>query len=330
MNQRWQYGNYTFRLNPSGNNSKFDVVGDDVRTLTGAVISQPTGVTESMSVEAVFYQPRTRIYNERSLPFTNFIACDGIECRSMNVDTMTITVYSDDFTTTASTIQIAGVLGVPTGFAVSDGYYFVSSRTSTDEKVYRFYGNSLSETYTISRPTGTSTSRGVAIIGNYIYLLWDNNTISAYDSTRLGAYVKTINLPHVAGFTSIDSDGEFLLVGNYDYDNNVISHIDPSSGMIVNSITTDGINEVDDVSHNGNLYFVLNREKGTIQSIRGNTVNLDLFKFHRETAKGYVRLTDDRGVSSMVGVTSVSATRRSNYEVAYDVSISFQRVNRGV
>lgn len=335
MNQRWKYGNYTFRINPNGHDTKYSVVGDDVRTLSGAVISQPTGVTEGHSVQAVFYQPRTRIINELSLSSASFIAY-GNNLHALIAASQSVNVYSEDLSTVISTISLSSIPSTSyVGFDVSSGYLWVAIDAGTTAK--QFYKINPSGTvvasFTLSHAAGKSL-KDIAVDNGVLYTLWDDytvqySTVSSGTNTAITVY-RTIYLPNTAGYFGLGVDSGYLIAGSYDYDNNTIFHIDVASGMVVNGITTDGINAIDDVAFDGKTYLVLNRARGTIQYIQGNTTQLDLFKFRVETASGYVRLTDYRGVQVRVAITDLSVTRRIEYEHMYEVSASFMTVDRGV
>lgn len=326
MTQRWKYGNYTFTINPSAKDSSIEMVGDNVRTLSGAYISQPTAMQETHDIKAVFYQGRNR-----SISVTSFPNYKGIESMSGNLYSIyspadAVYVFNENMTL-QNTLSISGCTNKNyIAFDIQPDYTWVcSSSTGNTEIVYKVARNGTVATGNTVPMTSATT--GLKYLNGYIWMLRDNGNLDQYRETDF-AKTNTFVLPSGVGYSGLSSSGDYLVVGTNLNTYPTIYHVDSNNGNIVNAITFNMNNITDIAVHkDGTIY---NYNSGLLQRIVPNTTSLDLYNLEKEIdGNKFVTLTDDMGISSRVIATNYSATRNIDYEYMFDVSMTITKVNRG-
>jgi hypothetical protein len=323
---KWQYGNYVFAINPNSQGTGLEVVGDNGRFLSGASFSQPSFLLEKYGVNAVFFQNRSHQVSQVSLQNSNFIEYYNGNLYVLNKTDDRVDIYNSNFILSSS-ISLSSVPNKTyLGFDVQSDGIWVLSDNSTDDTVYKVgLDGSLSSTNSVSR---TVISSGIKQLNGYLWILRTNGAI---DKVRITDFVKvsTLNLPNDLSYVglSASTDGNFLIVGNNDIYQKIY-HVDYLTGNIINQISFDNMQSMDDVSSNGINFYTLKNQKLSV--IKGNTVECDLFLLEKEIdSKKYVDLIDDMGVKKRVSVSDYSRSRRKEFEHMYDVSMSIVKTNRG-
>lgn len=323
---KWKYGSYQFTINPNAQSSQIDLVGDVARTLSGALISQPTALQESYSVSSVFYQHRSQPVSQVSLPNASLFESYSGNFYALNKTNSRIDVYNELFVSNSS-ISLSAVTNSNYGaFDTQPNYIWVASDNSSYGQLETItYSGVSGSTYVLSTGNAIIPS-GLEILNSYVYVLRPTGKIDKYRSSDLG-YVTTLTLPSGVNYYGMTSDGTYLIVGNND-NYSKIYHVDPSSGTIVNQIAFNEILSISDVAYDGNRFYNLS---GTnLQVIKGNTVDLDVINIRNQiTSYKYVDLIDDMGVTTRVTASDFSTNRKIGYDHYYEVSMNISKVNRG-
>jgi hypothetical protein len=330
MSERWKYGSYQFRINPSSSDQSIEIIGDNVRTLTGALIAQPTAMVENYSLSSVFFQGRTRLISEFSIS-----KCDSFDLYNGNIYVLNktddrIDIYNSNLSLTSS-ISLAGVAEKQyLSFDVtSSGFWLISDGPSaTFYAVHKidFSGN-ITPAFLIARAVEDQLY-GIEEFGAFVFLLIESR-IEQYAFPNV-TKLDTIFLPSVF-YNGLSSDGNYLLVGEKDnFNNNVVYHIDTANGNIVNSTYSESITGIHDVAYDGTYLYIYNSAASKVQKIKGNTVLLDIYSLEKEIENNkFVIMTDDLGTERRVRVESLSKQQRIQNEIAFDVSIKVSKINRG-
>lgn len=327
--QKWKYGNYQFAINPNSQSSKVDMVGDNVRTLSGALISQPTSFEESYDISSVFYQQRSRSLSKISLSNASGIEYYNNQFYVLNKTNDRIDIYNKNFTFVSSVSLSAVTNKSYSAFDVaSDGFYIVSSTGTTTDMFYKINlttGALISNT-SLTKPSSDDAT-GIRYMNGYVWILRLDGTLEKYFTNMTKSL--TIILPSGLSYYGLTSDSTYLIIGNND-SYSKIYHIETSAGKIINQISFDDIVSIKDIGYDGSYFYALN-SSNQLQTIKGNTVEIDILNLKNEVlTKTYVDIIDDMGVITRVSTSSFSATRKLGYDHYYDVSMTISKVNRGL
>lgn len=322
---KWKYGAYEFRINPYSQSHKITMVGDEVRTLSGAVISQPTGMVESFSVSSMFYQPNTKVVNKRNLSGANYIEESNGKIYSLN-KTMDKIVVMNSNLVVEKEISLANLTNKNyVGFDVIDSSIWIATDDGVNRVIYKtdLFGNLIANYSLLNK---TSTIVGIEVLGTNVFILYNNAILEKYNLTI--SLIDTISLPYGVFYQGLTSNEGFLLAGNSDEDYLTIYHIDPTLKTVANAIHVDNVLVTDVAVVNG--YILVLDSNSNVTYLRGNTTVLDIFKLEREIElMGYVNMVDDMGVVSRVVVDGITVKRVQGFEHMYDVSLDVVKVNRG-
>jgi hypothetical protein len=322
---RWKYGSYEFRINPNSHGVSYSMVGDEVRTLSGALISQPTSFQQDMDISSVFYQGRSRITKEVSID-GDFIEYYDNKLYILSNSNKAIYVYNNNIQleTTISLAQDA-TYNDYFGIDITSTTIWVAVKKDALKNIIRRFDHngSLLGSFEIDN---TSNLTGIEITSGHLWVLRANAKIEKR-STSDGTLVSTSNLPYGIYYEGITSDGSFLVIGNNDYDIRVIYHYDTDTNRVASSITLDSLSYIQDIAFDGD-YFMASYY-GKCCFIKGNTTMLDLYKLSRQIEiYNHVELVDDMGSSNRVAVSRFSQSRVEGFEHMYNVSLSVTKVDR--
>lgn len=324
---RWKYGNYEFRINPSSAEVSTELVGDTLRTLSGALVSQPSFLKDSYDVESVFYQPRSRVISQVSIQNAAFIRYESDRFYVLNKVNDRIDIYSRNMSSLTGSIPLTGVSNKSyMSFDIVGNIIWVVSKAGTTSDVVTQL-NSSGSVISSGSVSKTIDCSGVRYFSGSLWLL---RTTGKIDLIKPSDFTKTrtIVLPDGLYYSGISSDGNFLIVGNGDSYNKIL-HIDVASGKIVNQISPSNMGRPVDFAYDGKHYYVMSESNG-IQKIEGNTVERDLFLFQHEiSTKSFVDMYTDMGVKIRAVINDLSIRRRIGFEHLYDVSMSITKVDRG-
>ncbi len=323
---RWKYGDYEFRINPYAADTSTELIGDNVRTLSGAHVSQPSFLKDSYSVNSVFYQPRSRAVSQTTVQNSAFIKYDNNQFYVLNKVNDRIDVYSKNLLNRAFSIPLTALQNKNyVSFDVfSNNIYVVSSINSTTDSINILDSSGgIVSNGTLAKSIECS---GARYFNGYLWLLRTNGNIEKIRTNDF-AKVAVVVLPYELYYAGLSSDSNFLIVGNRDSYNKIL-HIDSTTGKIINQITMDNMNPIYDLEYDGKYFYTLNNN--VIQVIQGNTVECDLHLFQYEIdTKSFVDMVTDMGVATRVMVSNLTIRRRIEFEHMYDVSMSITKVDRG-
>jgi hypothetical protein len=322
---KWKYGNYQFAINPNSQSARISVVGDEVRTLTGALISQPTGLQESYNISAVFFQPRSRALGQTVLTNAIFVKTYNNQFYALNRTNDSIDIYNQSYVFVSS-ISLSAVTNKSyMAFDVQpDGIWIVSDNGANDTVYKISLAGALLSTNSVAK---TISASGLRYFNGYLWILRTNGTI---DKIRPTDFVKmlTLALPYGLYYYGMTSDANYLIVGNND-SYSKIYHVDSVTAGVVNQITFDNILSITDVAYDGTKFYILNNTN-QLQIIMGNTVEIDIYNLQNQiTGYKFVNLVDDMGATTRVYVSDFSAERRQEYEHLYNVSMTINKIDRG-
>jgi hypothetical protein len=328
MSERWKYGNYEFMINPNSYDGKFDIIGDEVRTLSGALISQPTAIIETYDIQSIFYQPRTSIKSVINIPSGSLVSYIGINICIVNKSNDTIQIYNKNMVYQSSISLLSCSNKNYVGFDIQSDFIWICSNVdSTNEIYYKLnLDGTLSASFNIQK---TILCSGIRVFQGY---LWSLRTSGNIDKFRITDFVKTvtIQLPFGLYYSGIFSDNMFLIVGNNDNPKPKLYHIDPINGGIINISSCEGIDEISAFLLYDKGLLLLNENLKRMQLLNINTVEADLYKLNKEIeTKRFVNLVDDMGINMRVSVVSMNLDRVMGYEYMYQVSMTVQKVDRG-
>ncbi|WP_336784166.1 hypothetical protein [Paenibacillus illinoisensis] len=324
---RWKYGNYEFGVNPNGMETSTELVGDNVRTLSGATISQPSFLKDSHSVTSVFYQPRSRAIAQAVVQNSSAVCFENEQLYVLNRVNDRIDVYSSNLSNRVSSVSLSNLQNknYVNLDVVSNRFWLVSSVNSSTDSITQldFNGNVVSSG-TVSK---TMECSGIRYFNGYLWLLRTNGNIEKIRTNDF-AKVTVVVLPYELYYSGLSSDSNFLIVGNRD-SYNKLYHVDTKTGKIINQIYFDKMNPVYDVTFDGKYFYTIN-QNNVLQKIDGNTVECDLHLFQYEIENyAFVNMITDMGVSMKVMVSNMSIKRRLEFEHMYEVSMTITKVDRG-
>jgi hypothetical protein len=340
MSSRWKFGQVQFRINPSSTSSTVSQVGDNVRTLGGAVISQPTGYIETYRMTSRVYQPNARVLREIAMPNTQFIKhykTNG-SIYILNTASSRIEEYDKNFKNIRNIpISTQAYMGY-VGFDVYNNNFYVFSKVSgTEEIIYKL---ALDGTLVngISNRVPVGPPLGFAFVGDY---LWRLTSTKMQKLNYLGsnfAEMSHIHLPNPAqtyapdgylGLTAVDD--RYLVASLNSGEDRIIYHMDTFTGSIASAFYVEGAHFIDDIEQIDDRIIILNKTNKNIQVINGNTALLDLHKIEREIEEhGYIYVEDDIGYQTRVTIADYSKERIHGYEHMYTISMRAQITSGGV
>jgi hypothetical protein len=329
MANRWTYGNYQFAINPNSHEMNYEVVGDNVRTLSGAFISQPTSVVETYSISSVFYQTRNRMISEVSIPNGLKVKYYNNSFYVLNKVNDRIDIYNSNFTLTTSLSLSALSVKTYVGFEVqTDGTIWVCSDAPVNDTYYKLSNaGALLQTTPLVRTIPSTV--GIAVTLGYMWVLKSEGTLEKVRLTDF-AKIATYKLPTGVNYSGLAADGSYLMASNNDNGLRTIYMIDCDNGNTVSSIVMSELTNLSEVTKSATTFYTFNATTSKMQVIKGNTVQLDIYKLEKEILNNrFVTMIDDMGVSYRVYVTDMKKSRRMGYETMYDVSLQIQKVNRG-
>jgi hypothetical protein len=333
---KWKYGNYDFLINPSEQETRIEMVGDEVRMLSGDLISQPTHLKETYSIHATFFQPRNRLISQISLPNVMSISYLGGKFYVLNKTNDRIDVYNSNYVYLSS-ISLSTIVNKDYQAidAQPDCFWIVSSGDETlastnKDTVYKIAlnGTKISSSLILRDIIHLSVDpSGIKFFAGNLWVLRLNGWIEKYRVSDM-ANVAILKLPNGVYYSGLDYDSEYLLVGNND-DYSKIYHVDFSNAQIVNQITFENMAILTDVAYDGAKFYAVGTT-GKCQIVLGNTVDRDLDRLRKEIKRySFVDLIDDMSVKTRVAVEEFSEGQRDGFEKMYDVSMSVCKVDRG-
>ncbi len=324
---KWKYGSYEFRINPNAVNSSIQVVGDELRTLTGALISQPTGIRENYGVEAVFYQPRTRVISEISLT-ADCVDWYNLKFYAINKANNRIDIYNGNMIS-ESVISLAAITNknFKSLDVVSDGIWILCNNTGVSDFITKINFSGAITVATKTLPIiGGQHITDIEQLSGYLFAI----RASEIEQLSMPALVKlsVITTPNNV-INGLSSDGTYLLLGANDLSfGNIIYHIDITNGRIINAIASDELKNIVGLAYDGKDYYGFGLNK--LQKIQGNTTMVDIYNLEIQIESyGFANLVDDIGIAKRVMISSMSKDRILGYENMYKVSLSIEKIDRG-
>lgn len=325
---KWKYGNYEFRINPSSVSNSIDFVGDELRTLNGALVSQPTGTKESYEVDAVFYQPRTRAISEVSLA-ADYVDLYNAKYYCINKSNIRIDIYNSNMSY-ASSISLSAIAnknfkGID---VVNDGIWILCRDEGVADYITKINHAGTIIIGQVSLPI---------IVGQHIT---DVEQMSGYLYALRAGRIERLSIPTLSksleftiplnGTTKgLSSDGTYIIVGVGDLAyGNIIYHVDTSNGKIVNAISSDDLIAINSLAYGGNNFYVFSSNK--LQKLFGNTTMLDINNLEKQIdSYSFVNLVDDAGTTRRVMVSSINKQRQLGYENMHNISLTIEKIDRG-
>jgi hypothetical protein len=325
---KWKYGNYQFAINPDTQGSNIQLVGDVARTLTGALISQPSFLQESYDISSVFYQGRSKSLSQISLSNASFVDYYNNQCYVLNKTNDRIDIYNSSYgyisTVSLSAIPNKSYMAFD---VVSDGYWVICDNGSYDS----IYKISLSGSLLVNNTNAiakTVQAVGVELMSGYLWVLRGTGKIDQVRITDFSVTTSAIVLQFGINYAGITSDGTYLIVGSND-NYTKLYHVDTVNNVAINQITFDNILTITDLAYDGSKYYILN-SSNQLQSISGNTVDIDVYRLRNEIQNyKYVNLVDDMGITTRVFASNFSSNRKDGYEHMYDISMTINKIDRG-
>lgn len=331
--EHFKIGNYEFHINPNRFGGQVSKVGDNVRTLDGTFISQPTGTLETYNLSSVFYQANSRFINERQ--FDNFLLefHDG-NFYAISLDEKKIIVYNKNFVETGDTIDITDISNdMLMDFDVVNNNgaieFWIVAKGNPNYVFNVDYSGVI--TKTVSYATYLVPKSIQYVDG--IWLLMNDDTIKKIATN--GDVEKSIILPYTQsnfkGYKGMTSYNGYIVVALNTDTHLGAYHVDTEYGSIVNYFSPNKFFSSDDVTYDGSYYVFFNRGKKKIKYVQGNTVLLDLYELEKEyKTNGYLTMEDDLKNKIRVSVNNFNSERKQGFKQMYDVNLEVQKVNRGV
>ena len=325
-NNRWKYGNYQFEVNPNSSSVSTEVVGDNMRTLSGALIAQPSFLKDEYSISTVFYQPRTRVKSQINLQNSALIDHYGGKIYAINRLDDRIDIYGPNLSIEGAVSLSAIAVKTYVGLSIAGSYiYIASSVDSTIVVNVLARDGTLSSSITSKALNGKSC--GFTYLSSNYWSISSNGSINKIRPTD-GVVTSTITMPFELYYRGLTNDGKYLIVGNND-EYTKFYHVDYSMGEIVNQVSNEDIKTSNDIAFDGNYIYSIGATS-LLQIIDANTVECELYSFQKEVmTKSFVNMIDDMGVSKRVFASNVKAERRLGFENTYEVSMSIIKVDRG-
>ena len=329
--ETYRWGSYVFSKLENRSDSN-DYNGGRIVTLNGRQIFYPTDpvtYNKSISLSATFWQPATRVIDSMSSglatayalgvgPNNTIYAADNTtgEIKRLNANGVEIA----SLTIQASVKDIRGVAHDGSNiwvlrYAISDGRFDLCKLDNSGTILVRYvYDNQF------------ANPSGLAYMSPYLYILTedgliqkcDPNTGNIYNVALLSGYDK------FAGLTIINAELCAGGVASYGVGFMYASDTDGQilGGTYFNDLSRSNVTGLAYV--NGKLFMTTG--SSSIDIVRLNTVDIDVYKLERECYGSYVTMKDELGNSQNFVVTGFEKKRRERNHVAYEIQIEARQV----
>lgn len=336
MSDRWQFGSYTFKSNPTDYSENISYVGDTVVTLNGNVITQPTYVQEKYQIQSIFFQHRPLIRNIVAVSNANAIEFKNNKFYELDSKNAKVNVYNSNFALQKSINVVSTYSNAYTSFDVD-----------TSENIYlSTWDGQISHMVKVNS-SGTLVSDGtyrsgykIVAIQNYngqLYVVTSDSVLHMLNPLINGTYNdnKSSSLPYMPpdqlgyqGATIID---HYIVVSYFSDWVSGAYHIDLNNGATVNHFELPSANIVNDICYDGNNFVFLDKSNNQLVYSNGNTVDVDVYELRLQLdTQGMLLMTDDMGFDVYVFANDYTVNRDDTNIVKYQVSIDVEKVDRGM
>lgn len=335
MSDKWKFGSYIFKSNPTNYSENLSYVGDTVVTLNGNVITQPTYVQEKYQIQSTFFQHRPLLRNIVAVSNASAIEFKNNKFYELDSKNAIVNVYNHNFVLQKS-------------ISVSYGYAnkYTSFDVDTSENIYlSTWDGSMSHILVVDS-SGNLISDGTYSVGEIVaiqyyssqlYVITSNSILHKLNPIHSGMYTDALsaNIPKMPidqlgyqGATIID---HYIVVS---YNSNGVSgayHIDLNNGTTVNHFELPVSNVVNDICYDGTNFVFLDKSNNQLLYSNGNTVDVDVYELRLQLdSQGMLLMTDDMGFDVYVFANDYSINRDDTNIVKYQVTIDVEKVNRGM
>lgn len=331
MSDRWQLGNYQFVINPNSNNEQMTVVTDNVITLGGNIISQPTVLKEEYTLSSIFFQGMPKVTSTVSISHASGVEMLSGNYYVLNSTTKNVDVYNTNYSLLKSIALVSP----------SNGENFTSFDVQSNETIYAVEDAVSSQILHTVTSTTKTLKTIIGLNGNVQGIKYDNGNLWLVTSTSMLYKTDTsfrvlasMNLPYISsnnlGYKGMTMVNGYLVISFNSSDMTGAYHIDTSTGNIVNAFSLPTYTQITDVVFNGNS-FVFTTNTNQFVYTNGNTLLVDIYTLEKQIkSNGFLSLIDDMGVNRRVTVSQYSIERQSTALQMYNVSITAVKVDRGI
>lgn len=333
MADRWKLGKYEFMINPNRYGEQIEMVGDNIKTLDGTLIVQPTSTQETYSFSSTFFQHRPRIKSEVSSGGGNGIEFLNNKFYILDAKNMKVNVFNKNMSTIEKSIQIITTPNEENiiDFDVqSDETVWAVERLSSQDYIHKIVGTTRTKT---AVPSLMGDIVGIKRMGDNLWVATNMARLYALNPSNL-SIVQYVDLPNISfasyGYRGMTAMNGYIIVSYSDSEVSGVIYIDSSNGNLCNNFYLPKRVEIKDITFDGNSFIFLVSDGSLIYST-GNTVMLDLYNLEKEIKSyGFINMIDDMGVKKRVFVSDYSIDRQEGNLYKYLVSITATKVGRGL
>jgi hypothetical protein len=321
---KFKYGNYTFAHNPTQADKDITAINDNVMTLSGRVIAQPTFFKNSSTITSTFYQPR-------DLQLLPYLCTDNVICFNQTTNQF----YTYNLASQVIKIYNANFLYISSINCSSLALTSVDDITSMNNSIYLSASNLRYGRQMYVVPISTkilSAGNSIAIIvmalandGNNVYILDNQGNVWIWHTGSLvfvfNLNTTTTGLEYSNGFFFTVSPGTNIMnvIGNdIRFGYQVIDgiYLSPTLNKTVESLCF----------KNSNILYYIDSSYNSVKGMSINTVNQDIFNLSQQVKSGIVSLSDQYGRTNNVVATEIDIKRLDKLVKSYQVTLKVEGV----
>lgn len=330
MSYRWKLGSYSFKINPNKYGEQIEFVGDNVQTLDGTLITQPTSTIENYSLSSVFFQYRPRITSVVASPSQTV----GIEYLNNSMYVLDngsdfVRAYSKNLSTITKSIKINNGTDINfVAFTVSsDETIWAVEKAGTGSKVHKIQSGVITPI-----TLGIEVS-GIKYLNGFIWVVTPASVLYRLDANlNILQYINLPAIPYMySGYKGMTAIGNILVVSYTDGEGLGAYFVDSTNGNLCNHFQLPESKVVNDITFDGTDYVFLVQSEQSLLYTNGNTLLLDLYNLEKQIkTTGFLIMTDDIGITRKVSVNDYSINRLEGNIHKYQVEISASMIDRGI
>lgn len=332
MSDRWQFGNYTFVINPNKYSENINYIGDNALTLNGTLISMPTLMQEQYTLSSTFYQGLPKVTSQVSVPNGSGVKLLSGNYYILNNTTKKIDQYNSNFSLIKSTtVPLSGGTNVMTFDIASNGTIYAIDDSAGGQHLYAI-PTSGSATISTIKNIGSSSAVGIKYDSGNLWLVSDQRTLYQTDITF--NVMKQLSLPYIdpqyLKYKGLEIVGNYLVLSFNSADMTGAYHIDKSTGIIANAFSLPSYTPVVDVTYDGKNFIFMTQTGSQLIYTNGNTLLSDIYTLESNIRNnGYIYMIDDMDIEKKVTVSNYSIDRVDGHLQMYNVDLTVSKIDRG-
>lgn len=331
MSDRWQFGSYTFVINPNKYGETVSYVGDNALTLNGNLISMPTVTQEVYTLSSTFYQGLPKIISQVSVPNGSGVKLLSGNYYILNNITKKVDQYNSNFGLIKSiTIPLSGGSNLLSFDIASNGSIYAVDDAVGGQHLYTV-PTSGSTTISTIRNVGGKTV-GVKYDSGNLWLTTDSRML--YETNMSFSILNQLSLPYIEPqylqYKGMEIVGNYIVQTFNSSDMTGAYHIDKYTGIIANAFSLPSYTPVLDVTYDGKNFIFMTQTGSQLLYTNGNTLLADIYTLESNIRNnGGLYMTDDMGVTRDIAVSSYNIDRVDGYLQMYNIDLQVNKIDRG-